>query len=198
EGICTYGEALFQLSKAGEEAYHKYMWKIKGRVTNRKPVIPKKNATSHDVYTTDVYVKGASLMHTLRYVLGDSVFFKTLKQFATDSVYVYENQVTTDDFIKLINKNSEKDYSNLIDLYLHTTTLPQILIDSVAKDKYQVSIHNIEFRIPVDIEISDSSFRTMLGPNMLELHSDFPPLIDKKGWYLKTVLKRYSAKQSEN
>ncbi|MCK5076188.1 MAG: M1 family metallopeptidase [Calditrichia bacterium] len=196
EGICTYGEALFQLSKAGEDAYHKYMKKIKGRVQNTKPIVPQKNATSHEVYSSDVYMKGASLMHTLRYVMGDELFFSTLKQFANDSSYTYKNLVTTSDFIELVNRNSGKDLSNLIDLYLHTTILPQILIDSVAQNKYHVSIHNIDFKLPMNVETSDSSYRTKLGPMPKEIYSQFTPEIDKKGWYLKTTIKTHSAKQA--
>ena len=38
-----------------------------------------------------VYYKGACVLHQLRYVLGDSVFFTTLKSYATDPDLMFKN-----------------------------------------------------------------------------------------------------------
>ncbi|MEJ2545125.1 MAG: M1 family metallopeptidase, partial [Calditrichaceae bacterium] len=85
EGICTYGEALYMREKLGEEAYHAHVDSIRSLVQNRKPIIPKRNATSYEGYSGDIYMKGACLMHSLRFMLGDDTFFKMLKEFITDS-----------------------------------------------------------------------------------------------------------------
>ena len=50
---------------------------------------------------TDIYAKGSFFMHSLRYVIGDDLFFPTLKKLATDPKYTYDNFVTTDDVEKL-------------------------------------------------------------------------------------------------
>ena len=189
EGICTYGEALYQLEKGGEEAYHNYMKKIKRRIRNKKPIIPQKNATEHEAYSSDIYSKGAYVMHSLRYLLGDSTFFKTLKQFATDSAYTYQNRVSTDDFIELVNRNSNKDYSEFFHLYLNTTELPAIKIDSLAADGFEISIPNIDFDLPVDVTLDNDTLRMMLGKTPIEVKSTAKPKVDQKDWFLKTLAK---------
>ena len=137
EGICTYGEALYHLDKVGEEGYHNYMVNhLKPLIRNRMPIIPKRNATSSEVYTGDIYHKGAYFMHSLRYILGDSIFFKTLKEFATDTSYIYQNMAVTDDFIKLVNNNAGEDYSKFINHFLYTIELPEIQIADTIKQNY--------------------------------------------------------------
>ena len=186
EGICTYGEALYMREKIGEEAYHAHMDSIRSYVRNRKPIIPKRNATSHEVYSGDIYMKGACLMHSLRFILGDEVFFRILKEFVTDSAYTYQNLVTTDDFINLVKKYSEEDCSAYIKNLLYTTNLPKIRIDSVAHNQYEISIPNIEYSLPMEIALSDSVIRRNLSKEPVAVISSIKPVVDAKKWYVKT------------
>ena len=64
---------------------------------------------SGDAYIGDIYTKGAFFMHTLRYVLGDELFFPTLKKLATDPQYTYSNFITTDDVEQLFSKAAGKN-----------------------------------------------------------------------------------------
>ena len=185
EGFATYAEALLVLDKAGEAAYHKYMRRTQQRIQNNSPIIAGENLNSSESYHIDIYSKGAAFIHTLRYVLGDSVFFPTLKQFATDSSYTYQNKVDTQDFIGLIEKNSGHDLSALFDLYLKTNDYPFIHIDSVALNTFDISIPNINFEIPMDVTFADTTKRIFLGPDALTVISSTRPVVDKKGWYLK-------------
>ena len=144
EGFATYAEALLVLDNAGENAYHKYMHRLQSRIMNVTPVILGKDLNSSESYHTDIYSKGAAFIHTLRYILQDSIFFSTIKEFATDSIYTYKNLVDTQDLIDLIEKNSGQDLSALFDLYLRTNKYPAVQIDSVALDTYNIFIPNID------------------------------------------------------
>lgn len=185
EGICTYGEALYQLDKGGEEAYHNYMKRIKRKIRNKKPIIPKRNATEREAYRGDIYSKGAYFMHSLRYVLGDSIFFKTLKQFATDSSFTYQKRVTTDDFLELVNRNSKKDYSKFFHLYLNTTELPEIKIDSLSVDSFEISIPNIDFELPMNVTLDNQTQKMILSQTPIKVQSKSKPKIDEENWLLK-------------
>ncbi len=186
EGICTYGEALYHLDKSGDSAYHDYMDKIRKRVRNRNPIIPKRNATSQESYSGDIYAKGACLMHSLRFLLGDSLFFNTLKTLAIDSAYTYDRFVTTADFIHLIEAKSQKDYSAYIKSFLYTTNLPQVQVDSLGANQYEVSIPNIvEYTLPMAITLSDTIIVKNLGSEPLMVESAMPPVVDAKNWFLK-------------
>ena len=187
EGICTYGESLYHLDKTGEKGYQEYMRTIKKRVKNKKPIIIKRNANTVESYHSDVYAKGAYLMHTLRYMLGDSVFFKTLKEFATDSMYTYQNLVETDDFIKLIQKNSPIDYSKFIHTFLYTTELPVVYLHKRSENEYELSITNIDYELPMDIKTDQGTSKVTLSATPLLIHSTTEPVVDENDWYLKTI-----------
>lgn len=185
EGICTYGEALYMREKLGEEAYHAHIDSIRSFVRNRQPIIPKRNANSHEVYSGDIYMKGACLMHSLRFMLGDEVFFKMLKEFITDSTYTYQNLATTDDFINLVKKYSNVDYSAYLNDFLYTTNLPKVKIDSVAQNEYEVSIPNIKYALPMEIMAQDSIRIVNLSKEPVKIISSIEPEVDPERWYLK-------------
>jgi aminopeptidase N len=188
EGICTYGEALYALDKSGEKAYHQYVARFHKRIRNRTPLIVGKNITSEEAYSGDIYFKGASFMHTLRFILGDSIFFPTLKQFATDSAYTYPNFVNTEDLIELVNKNSGLKLDSLFNLYLYTTTYPEIKIDSINTNVFTITVPNINFEIPMEVSINGKIDTLQLSKNSRTINTSFRPIIDAKNWYLKNIL----------
>ena len=187
EGICTFGEALYHLDKTGEKGYHEYMQSIKKRIKNKKPIIIKRHATTSESYHQDVYSKGAYLLHSLRYMLGDSVFFKTIKEFATDPAYTYQNRVITDDFMELVKKNSAVDYTKFLHTFLYTNELPEIRLRKSGEQEYEIVIPNIDYELPVDIKTDLGETRVVLGSRPLKIRSGMIPVIDEKDWYLKNV-----------
>lgn len=189
EGICTYGESLYHLDKTGENGYHEYMQSIKRRIKNRKPIIIKRNANTSESYHMDVYSKGAYLLHSLRYMLGDSLFFKTIKEFAMDSAYTYRNRVVTADFITLVKKNSPVDYTKFIHNFLYTTELPEIYLRKTGEGTYEVSIKNIDYELPMEVKTDQGDSRILLGVNPIFIRSTIEPIIDQKDWYLKNIKK---------
>ena len=76
---------------------------------------------SDSAYHGDIYGKGAFFMHTLRYVMGDDIFFPTLKKLATDPQYTYDNTVITADVEKLFSGAYGKSLEPLFHLFLYTT-----------------------------------------------------------------------------
>jgi aminopeptidase N len=187
EGICTYGEALYLQDKLGEDAYHKKMEKIRGAIKNKKPVIVKRNADSHESYHSDIYFKGAYLMHSLRYIMGDPTFFKTLKEFATSSKYTYSNLVSTDDFIELVEQNTNSSIGKFIKYFLYTSELPSVLIKQLSDQNYQVSIPNVEFQLPMDVQTDFETKTILLEKIPVNIVSTYPPVVDEKNWYLKNI-----------
>ncbi|RYY63645.1 MAG: hypothetical protein EOO13_19395, partial [Chitinophagaceae bacterium] len=97
EGINTYAEALGFRELAGERGYDSLMVNIASIIRNAKPVVQGEGLTMAQVYNGDVYTKGAFFMHTLRYVLGDELFFPALKKFITDVKFPYNEFFITDD-----------------------------------------------------------------------------------------------------
>ncbi len=188
EGICTYGEALYILDKAGEDAYHSYMQTKRRMVRNRRPIVRGHDLREGQAYHGDIYYKGACFMHTLRFVLGDSIFFPSLKEFANNPKYVSPNEVTTKDWLELVNRNSGRDLTGLFSLYLYTVDLPEVLVDSAGRDAFDVSLRNIDFPLPMELATDKDTTRVTLGKQPIRMTSATRPVIDPRDWYLKRVV----------
>jgi aminopeptidase N len=187
EGITTYGEALFCREAAGERGYDSMMVMIKNGIRNKKPVVQAAEVNTVDTYTGDLYTKGAFFMHMLRSVLGDNIFFPTLKKLATDSNYTYSHFVTTDDVEQLFSKESGQDLKPLFDLYLKTITLLEINVRQTGYNEYTVQVPNLPIPLPMDIVTSAGTQHVTVKDKTFKLSSSTAPVIDAKGNYLKHI-----------
>ena len=188
EGICSFGDALYIRELEGEESYLKRMRNTARNTQNLKPIVQGEEVDSDDAYHGDIYGKGAFFMHTLRYVLGDTLFFPTLKKLATDKKYTYDNFVTTDDVEQLFSSESGKNLKPLFDFYLRTINKLEIGVRQIEENKFEIKLLNFGMAIPVDVKIGDTTERTILTKEPIKITSDSWPQIDPKGYYLKKVI----------
>jgi len=187
EGINTYAETLFFREVGGERAYDSVVNLFKGHIANKVPVVPGEVANTGEVYTGDIYVKGAFFMHSLRYVIGDEIFFSTLKKLATDTSYTYNNFVTTDDVEKLFSTRSGKDLKPLFDLYLRTTNKIEVSVVNIGFNEYALQLKNFSMELPFDILTDHGTEHLLIGKKVIKIKSAFPPVADPEGHYFKKV-----------
>jgi len=96
EGFASYSEALWAESQGGWPAYHDYM-------LSQDPGFFQGSLWIEDslnvgaLFSNTVYDKGSWALHMLRGVMGDTLFFTALKNYATDPNFYYGN-ATTEDF----------------------------------------------------------------------------------------------------
>jgi aminopeptidase N len=187
EGIATYAEALCFRELGGENAYDQVIDGHRKSIRNRKPVVQGEGITMSDTYNNDVYVKGSFFMHTLRYVMGDALFFPTLKELATDPAYTYHNFVNTTDVERLFSKRAGRSLKPLFDLYLRTTDLMDIVVTKTGADQYSVSLNNVAMSLPMEVTTDSGTQKLMIGKEAITITSKTPPTIDAKGSYLKKI-----------
>lgn len=187
EGICSFGDALARRELEGEEAYMKYMRNAAMHFSGR-PVIYADTADSDLAYRGDIYGKGAYFMHSLRYLLGDSIFFPTLKKLATDPAYTYDNTVSTNDVEQLFSKASGRNLRSFFDFYLRTTNKFEVRVKQTAVDKYRISLLNFDTPLPMEITTDKGTTRMMVEKKEFEVQSTVPPQVDKQGFYSKRVI----------
>jgi aminopeptidase N len=188
EGIATYSEALCFRELTGEKGYDSLMLIFRNFVENKKPMVQGDEVNSQDTYTRDIYFKGAVFMNTLRYVIGDEVFFPTLKKLATDPRYTYDNFVTTDDVEKLFSHESKMNLKPLFDFYLRTTNRLEILIQQTGLTSWTVQARKVPMTLPIEISTSDGIRKVQLTSESLKIESATPPVVDQAGHYLKRVV----------
>ncbi|MEO7209806.1 MAG: M1 family aminopeptidase, partial [Chitinophagaceae bacterium] len=188
EGICTFGDALYVREAEGEDAYLKKMRQSSYGIENKLPLVLGDEVVEEDAYQPDIYSKGAFFMHTLRYVLGDSLFFPTLKGFVTDPLYTYNNQVTTDDVEKYFSTAAHQNLKPLFDFYLRTAKKLAIDIHEMADNRYLIKLLNYDGALPIDIQTDSGLKRMIINSKGIYINSTTMPVADPKVYYLKTVL----------
>jgi aminopeptidase N len=188
EGIATYAEALFFRETAGENAYDSMILNCKMSIQNKKAVVQGEEVNEADTYTGDVYSKGAFFMHTLRHVIGDSLFFPALKELATDKKYTYDNFVTTDDVQELFSSKSGKKLKPLFDFYLRTTNRLEVYIRQSSFNEFIIQAVNCPMPLPVEIVTDEGVKQIILDNKPFKVKSKTLPSIDAKGYYFKKIM----------
>lgn len=188
EGICTYGDALVVRELAGEEAYLQRMRETARRAGNKLPIVQGDEVDSDQAYYGDIYGKGAYFMHTLRFVMGDELFFPTLKKLATDPQYTYDNTVVTSDVEKLFSGNYGKSLKPLFDLFLYTTDKLEVLVREKTDDNFEISLRNLDMTIPLQVETDRGIQTIQVGKEPVQLTSSRGVRIDPVGYYMKRVI----------
>jgi aminopeptidase N len=198
EGICTFGDALARRELDGDDAYNQFFQQTSLRFENKQPIVQGKDIDEEAAYVGDIYAKGAFFMHTLRYVMGDSIFFPALKQFVNDPAYTYDNLVNTDDVEKFFSSRAGIDLNPLFSLYLRSTDKLEIHVKRVANEEvsetnksertYQISLTNIDMTLPFQITTGNGTQRMMVNKKGITIKSTTLPVIDNDIDYLTEIL----------
>jgi aminopeptidase N len=188
EGIATYAEALIHFELGGQAAYDQIINAHKRSIKGKKPMVGGDELSEDETYAgSDIYTKGSFFMHSLRYVIGDGIFFPTIKKLATDPKYTYDNFVTTDDVEKLFSHESKQNLKPFFDFYTRTTEVFDITIKETGNQKYFIQVNNLFMPLPFDITTSEGTKRTIINKEGITVNSSVPPQVDAKGYYLKKV-----------
>lgn len=188
EGIGSFGDVLYTEEKEGKDAYVRHFKQSIFTISNTKPIVLGTDIDEESAYHNDIYVKGAFFMHTLRYVIGDSVFFPALKQLATDSNYTYNRQINTDAVEQLFSRYAGTSLKPLFDLYLRTTQKVEIHIKPLRGNRYQLSLLNIDMPLPFDIVTDKGTQHIVLSKKETTITSTALPQVDPDSYYLKKVI----------
>jgi aminopeptidase N len=141
EGITTYGESVYLERQYGQSIALRHLLMYRMMIKNKHPLVGPVGLRYFDFKDGDVYVKGAWVLHTLRYQLqNDSLFFNILRTF------YQENSLKVTDskqLVKTVNRLSGENYDWFFEQYLYRNTVPLL--------EYQIENNTLYYRwIDVD------------------------------------------------
>ncbi len=171
EGFATYAEALYVNDTQGIDRYLEYMRRLAAQVRNQVPVVQGRNLSSSRAYTRDIYTKGASVLHTLRWLVGDDAFFAILHGFPNDPRFAYRT-VTTRDFTHFVDQRLKRDLSWFWERYLYRASLPEWRLQrrsAEGGEKVLVSWDDTSFQMPLPVRIGSRSTRLDMNGGRGEL-----------------------------
>lgn len=204
EGFCLYMQALYAEELHGKEEYHKAMAVHRPKIRNQQPVAPRESRTTREIYYLapdyvesdgDIYTKGAWVLHTLRYLIGDDALFKSLRRMAYPDAEKEKwtdgrqcRFVTTNDFLKLTEDISGMELDWFFEVYLRQPVLPT-LISKAEKNKLTLQWQtpdNLPFPMPVEIKIGEKVQKVDLsqGKTVVKIPKNAAAEIDPDNWIL--------------
>ena len=155
EGWATYSQSLFIEGLYGSDSARQYrseshLNELQLAHVSDHGYLPVAGVPSKYTYGTTVYQKGADVIHTLRYYLGDSVFFSCVQTYLNHYAYRTASTAQMRDYLIAC---SGKDLNSFFNDWVYAPGYTHFSIADKyikpEKDKYEVSI-NIRQRLSHD------------------------------------------------
>ncbi len=206
EGFATYSDALYTQYKYGESPFRQRMVDFAQIYFDEDLIIryPIYDPPPGYLFGRAVYYKGAWVLHMLRHVVTQPVFWAILQNYAQD--YAYGNAIT-DDFQAVSESVSGMYLSWFFQEWVYEAGYPEYewgwFYDSLGPSDYRVSvqIEQIQsnapiFKMPIDLQITFASGDTLapvwdsLQSQLFQIQVQNPPTdlaFDPDNWVLKKV-----------
>lgn len=189
EGFCTYGDWLAREAYVDKEKYLNYAKSRRLGILFLKPLVPERPASAHEAYHREVYTKGAFVLHSLRWILGDETFFDLLRDIAGTSRFSYENQWSTADFMEMVSEYTDRDLDDFFEVMLFGTEPLEMTLTEWSDEVYSLQFDNIDNTLPVEVQVGDEVKVLEVGSKSIFISTPKPPVIDPNGWLLTKVKK---------
>ena len=148
EGFTNYSEVLFLDHHYGKQAGNEYLQGLRNNIANDIPVIGVYNVNQEG--SSDMYYKGAAVVHTIRQLVGDDEKFKGMLRDLNARYYL--QTVTSQQIEDYFTRATGKDLDKIFDQYLRTTQVPVLELKNEG-DKIKFKWTNVVagFNMPVKL-----------------------------------------------
>lgn len=212
EGFEEYMQPLYGRWREGEARYLTMMDDQRNKIVNKTPIVRDRVLTEEEVYEpskggagTDIYYKGAWMLHTLRWLIGDEAFGRAMRL----EVYGTENPRpggfaprfgSTREFEANVAKVTGKDYGWFFDAYLRQAALPELGTVEQVGDGLELNWKTSSgkpFAMPIEAEVNGKLLRIDMpgGKGFLPAPENAHVVIDPFARVLKrsTAVEEYQA-----
>ncbi len=210
EGFATYGNGLYREKKYGVASYRSFMTAHLNRARGAAgPVYVRDTSDVIALFNgARVYSKGAAVLHMMRHVMGDSLFFKSMYAYANTPSLRYSS-ATTEDFQRVCEQTSGMNLGYLFNEWIYGENYPHYvyrwhIADSGGVKVLKVTINQSTgtsspafFTMPVDLRIVGPGWDSTITVFNNAASQSFSFLVptaveslqlDPGGWILKTAI----------
>ena len=151
EGFTAYSENIFLDYHYGTEASADYVIGTRRNIQNDTPIIGTYNVNSEG--SSDMYYKGANMLHTLRQLIKDDEKWRQLLRGLNKTFY--HQTVTTKDIEDYVSTFSGLNLTAFFNQYLRDIRIPTLEY-SIQKNKLSYQWTNVveSFEMPIEIEVN--------------------------------------------
>jgi aminopeptidase N len=157
ESFTTYTETMLVECWHGKKKADEYILTQRPKIRNLDPMIGPLDVNFDDWKSSDIYYKGAWMLHTLRHITNDDVLWKKTIRNMYD--YFRLKITTTDSIVNYFNRSLQKDYTYFFNQYLRYKNIPVFKYKLEKKDNttyrlyYQWLADLPDFEMPLDVYV---------------------------------------------
>lgn len=219
EGFAQYSTGLYIEQEYGIDSYRAYMDSQLGPAKLTKGIVGDPDTTNvYNLFNSNlVYAKGATVLHMLRHVVGDSLFFDILYQYANDSTLRYSTG-STNDFRSICNRVSGQNLDYFFQEWVYGKGYPiytytwnwKALSDSsyilLNIEQSNTADNSNFFKMPIDVQISSARGDTIVrilndraNENFVIRYDEKPSaiILDPDDWILKISFPKSDERTTE-
>lgn len=167
EGFGAYMHPLYEDFLHGKVAYMSHMYDMRLKIRNKAPIVSHDLLTVEGVYQeelggpgADIYAKAPWVLHTLRQLIGDKHFFLATRELVYGTATPKPGKITpvlanTVDFLNIVNRITEQDFSWFFDVYFYQAKLPKVVMTrtDTSITLYWETPSDLPFPMPIDVSI---------------------------------------------
>ncbi|HTL13755.1 MAG TPA: M1 family metallopeptidase, partial [Thermomonas sp.] len=168
EGFGTYMQPLYLQWLRGDMEYMATLMKERAAVVGKYPVVSGRSMTEEGVYDAgegpgnDIYYKASLMLHTLRGLVGDDAFFRSIRElvYGTDAPRpggFQPRYADTGDYEAIVARLTGRDYGWFFDVYLRSAALPALeaVREGGMLDLRWKTEGDRPFPMPVQVRVGD-------------------------------------------
>lgn len=181
ESFTDYSESLFVEYWYGKPAGAEYVIGLRKNIRNDGPVIGPYGVNKEG--SSDMYDKGANLLHTLRNIINDDIKWRAiLTGLNTD---FGKKTTTTKEVIDYINKQSGKNLTKVFDQYLRYKNIPVLEFKQKGDHILYRWVSDVEnFDMPIQFEGSEIYYYPKTNWKALKTATTFKNLKVDKDYFV--------------
>ncbi len=204
ESFASYFEPLYHEYWLGRDEFDYEMYNSQLSGINADTTLGRKPIVSVGSYGANVYPRGASVLHMLRFILGDQLFWRAINHYITKYQFT---PVETNDFKLAIEEATGQNLYWFFDQWVYKAGHPNFNVSYQWSDSAKSIFLSVEqtqtidsltgvFQTPVTIEVTSSVGATTHKVNIMSKDTTFmipspakPRLVifDKGNWLLKEL-----------
>jgi len=195
EGLATYTEALYVEHLSGMSKYHQYMDNMRPSNSHSQPLAPYGNLTAGQGFSLNPYSRGASVTHTLRYHLGDELFFELFERWAYPDSTDFDNTngrlcriLSTDDMKEQAEEVTGVELDPFWDVFFREASYPYLtVVRGYDETTFTWETENnvlLDVDIPIRVNGVDQIVEMTDGYGTAAILPDDYIIIDPKKWIL--------------
>ncbi|MFC2133678.1 M1 family aminopeptidase [Bacteroidota bacterium] len=198
EGMASYMEALYVESISGTDRYHEYMNIIdqRSKTNYSYSLAPYESMGASQAYwNLNPYYRGACVIHTLRYHLGDEMFFNLLKHWAYPDTSDTDNSggrqcriVSTNDMKNSAETVTCVELNNFFEVFFREVSLPHLDVDRtvIPATFTWITENNVPLDLNIPVAVNGISQTVIMdnGQGTIEITAQDDLIIDPQNWIL--------------